>query len=759
MEFRKLTNASCVAPALITLLVPQVSILHAKEPLSPYELAPMSILGSPDAIFNTPGSAQYIDFESLKQFSYADINQVLRKAPGVYLRPEDGYGLFPNISLRGVDTTRSAKVTLMEDGILAAPAPYAAPSAYYSPTMGRMNGLEVMKGSSQIRYGPQSTGGAINYLSTPIPEEERVYLRAQYGAYNDFRVHAVYGDTQETKYGNIGYVIEGYFRGADGFQKIDAAPGFNRSDDTGFTNIDPMIKLSWEPLTDIYQKFEFKYGYSNKGANASYLGLSTEDFNSDPYRRYSSSRFDNIEREQHRTYLRHTIAPADNFNLETTAYYSHFKRSWYKLNDLRNIGGGAHNLSLSSALAGGSGGVYQGDGLDCLKGTFDCGLRVRDNNRKYFAWGIQTQGTLSFDTDQLNHELTVGLRYHNDQESRFQHQDIYWQNSDGTIGDVTYGAPGSQADREDEAKAVALFIEDRIKIGDGWVAPGFRYEYVKMQRRDFKKGASGETSLNMFGGGLGGGYNFTDEWQAFGGIHVGFSPPSPGGAIKGIKPETSVAYEIGTRFSSSDNVYAAELVGFYTQFDDLIVVNNIGGTGSGDNDNFGKVGSGGIELSGQFDLGLANNWSFSNPYFLAFTYTNAKQQSSAQSTKATSIFSYGKKGNVVPYIPEVMVSGGTSLEFTSWGASLNVSYVSETFSSANNVDEELNGENKPDARFGKTDEYTIVDLEAHYNMREGIKVFAGVHNLFDANYVATRQPHGSRPGSPRIWYTGIEFDL
>src|SRR3989337_1954393 len=101
-------------------------------------LTQVNVIGDPSAIYTIPGSAHYIDYASLKEFSYDDINHVLRHIPGVYVREEDGYGLFPNISLRGVDTSRSAKVTLMEDGILAAPPPYAAPSAYYSPTTGRM---------------------------------------------------------------------------------------------------------------------------------------------------------------------------------------------------------------------------------------------------------------------------------------------------------------------------------------------------------------------------------------------------------------------------------------------------------------------------------------------------------------------------------------------------------------------------------------------------------------------------------------------
>src|SRR5690606_9201180 len=158
----------------------------------------------------------------------------------------DGFGLFPNISFRGVDTTRSAKITVMEDGVLSAPAPYSAPAAYYNPTAGRMSGVEVLKGSRQVKYGPNSSGGVINYLSTPIPASGKAYLKAIYGSYGEFRSHGFVGDTVETDNGRFGYVVEGFYRGSDGFKTIDETADFHNGDQTGFQQVEPMVRLSWE---------------------------------------------------------------------------------------------------------------------------------------------------------------------------------------------------------------------------------------------------------------------------------------------------------------------------------------------------------------------------------------------------------------------------------------------------------------------------------------------------------------------------------
>ncbi len=713
------------------------------------------VIGNPANIDQIPGSAQVVTKKEIRQQNYDDVNRALRKVPGVYVREEDGFGLFPNISLRGVDTTRSAKVTIMEDGVMVAPAPYSAPAAYYSPTTGRMSGLEVLKGSSQIKYGPHTTGGVVNYLSTAIPTKEKVYLKSTFGSFNEQRTHAYVGNTFDTDAGQFGVLLEGYKRQSDGFKSIDETADFRDENDTGFSKTDAMIKLSWEPNTTIYQRLEFKSGSSDLNANETYLGLTDADFKADPTRRYSASRFDNMDSKQDQISLRYSVSPNDDIDIITTLYQTGFKRNWYKLNKVNGD-------KLSNVLAN------PGLSQDCMKGTAACDLKVKANNRKYNAKGIESVIYSRFETADIQHEIMAGLRLHQDEVTRFQWEDTYAQATNGTIISMTAGTPGDAGNRFQKTEALALFIQDTLETGAWTITPGIRYEMLDQTSEDPKgtlqgsggsKSRDGKNSFNMSAVGIGAAYQFNEIWTGFGGVHSGFSPPNPRGTRAGLDPETSTAFEAGVRYTNAPHALAAEATLFYTAFNDLIVVDNVGGAGSGDSENFGKVDSLGLEFAVQYDAGLANNWGLSNPWFLSMTYTNAEQKNDAQSTDAESIFSFGKKGNKVPYIPTLTLSLGSGVETKKWGAFISGNYVSEAYASANNVDSQVNGNGIPDARFGKTDSYFIADISAFYRVNETVKLFAGMQNMLDEEYVVSRQPHGARGGLPQFVYAGIEMDM
>jgi len=718
-------------------------------------LPTVSVIGSKEAELDLVGSGTYVDTEEIRTQNYQDINRVMRRVPGVYVREEDGLGLFPNISLRGVDTGRSAKVTIMEDGILSSPAPYSAPEAYYSPTVGRMVGVEVLKGSSQIKYGPHTTGGVINYLATPIPVERSAYSRTTYGTDNDVVTHGWAGDTLDTSAGAFGYVIEGYYRGYDGFRGIDETPSYRNGDDTGMTRVEPMLKLSWEPKSKLYQRFEGKIAYTDMEANESYLGTSEADYRASPYRRYTSTRFDQIEITHLRGHARHFLGIGDDIDLTTTVYYADFHRNWRKLHDLRDANG--VRKGLSEALA------ENGTHLATLRGEASGQLRVRNNNRDYYLAGVQSELDWRVDTDTIQHEFEVSLRYHYDEIRPFQRDELYSVAPGGLIERTSEGVPGDAGNSQQTTGALATYLRDVMTIGRLTVTPGLRYEYLDQESRDFTSGASGDDTLHLVSGGLGMAWKQTEQITIFGGAHRGVSPPDPAGNIAGLETETSIGTELGVRGRSEDGSFGGEIAAFYTYFDDLIVVDNIGGSGTGMSENAGKVNAGGIEAAADFDPATHLGWRFRNPWFVTFAWTEARCAGGANSTNAESLFAGCEDGNHIPYVPQFQFALGSGLHYGPVGIDAQVAWVDSTYTTGSNTRDQIrvepSGALQPDSRFGMTDSYATVDISAYYQFSEKVKLIAGIQNLFDEDYLASRHPHGPRSGRDRFAWGGVQFDF
>ena len=710
----------------------------------------ITITGDPDRIQDIPGSAQALDREQLDRFNYSDPHRVLRQMPGVNIQEEDGFGLFPNIGMRGTRVERNTRITVMEDGVLAAPAPYSAPAAYYFPPIGRMNRVEVRKGSSAIKYGPYTTGGALNLISTPIPDDEfAARADVSFGSNGGRRNHVWLGGSTT----QWGWLIEGFTEGSDGFKQLDTSRGGSNNvatDDTGFKRENFLGKLRWNshPDADIYQEVELKFGVNETDANETYVGLTREDFRRDPYRRYAGSQVDQIATEHTQYQVSHYIAPTDRLDITTTAYYNEFKRNWYKL---QSVDGSSLGDILQSPQE-------NERAFNWITGNRDGGAdgvigRVRANNREYYSRGIQTEIGYLFNTGDVSHELEVGLRYHEDEEDRRQWEDQYeMRNRDMFL--VDRGQPGTQANRETNARALAGFIQNTMRIGNWTIVPGLRGERIRIVQEDFQRNpptrsvseGKQRSNFDVLLPGLGVVYQVNRELSLLAGVHRGFAPTGAGGDGE---EERSVNYEAGFRYQTP--VFRSEVIGFFNDYSNLVGVcteSSGGGCTVGDSFSGGEVEVGGVEATALYDLAAARSWQgFSVPLSLVYTWTPLADFREAGS------FDYAPWGEVdsgdrLPQIPEHQITASAGVGHGPWSGNVTANFVSAARATAGSG--RIPSDDKLESRL-------LLDVGGSYTFNQYVEVFGSVENVTDQEYIAGWRPAGARPGLPRTYWAGIRM--
>ncbi len=721
-----------VAAIIVSVLSPTAALAEATTQNN-REMERLMVIGNKDNINKIAGSAQYLDLEELERYNYNDINRILREVPGINIQEEEGYGNRPNIGIRGGRSERSADITLMEDGILIAPAPYSAPSAYYFPRVNRMEAIEVRKGSSTIKFGPRTTSGAVNMITSSIPADSKGRGLIGLGNDNTERLELNYGNNS----GKFSYVFDLGHESTDGFKSLDMVGG-----NTGYNIKDGMAKFRYEfdPNSEIYQYLEFKIGATTEDSNETYLGLTQADFEANPYRRYAASQEDNMSANHDQYQLSHYIEPADNIDITTTIYRNNFSRNWYKLQSV-SINGTTN--SIASAL---DDSAY----LNALKGNTDLSgdannnLTLRANNRDYYSKGIQSVIAHKYQTDRASHEVEYGIRYHYDEEDRFQHEDIYSINS-GIMALTSAGAPGSQSNLIGKAKALALYVENDIDYGKLKLSPGLRYESIKLTRDNRANGDVDINHIDIFLPGLGAVYDLNSKYNIFASVHKGFAPPGPS-TNTDQRSEESVNYEIGMRFDNQN--LKTELVGFYNDYSNLLGEDTLSSSGSGTGDlyNGGEVTVYGIEASLKYDFAnLTDQNRFKLPFNINYTYTSSEFDSSF--TSSFDEWGTVTKGDELPYVPEHQIFTSIGVEANKWSSYFSAKYISEMRTEAGSG---------AIAYGSGTDDHLVFDATAEYKIDNNNKLFLSLYNITDEEYVVARRPAGARPGAPLSVLAGIK---
>ncbi len=655
---------------------------------------------------------------------------------------EDGFGLRPNISLRGTKAERSERISIMEDGVLAAPAPYSAPAAYYFPNVARMEAIEVLKGSSQVQYGPFTTGGAINLVSTPIPNSFSGKANISYGSKNTFKSHTSVGSSWK----HFGYMVEYLRYQSDGFKKYEdhAAKGFKRND------IIAKIRVKTDHVKGVNHALELKFGYADENSDETYVGLSADDFKKTPFLRYAGSQMDKLKTDHRQWVATYLLTFSNKLKITTNAYYNYFHRNWYKLNDVRAGITSKEKRSIADVLVDPETNIRYFDILTGKTDREEEALLVRANNRTYRSRGIQTRAEYRFNLNEFFFDLEFGLRYHADEEDRFQWDDSYSMKNKKMVLFME-GIHGTNANRVTSANALAGYLLAKLRY-DAWtVTAGLRYEDVDLLKKDYTKedlARSGKVRIEtpnharVLIPGVGLHYQLMPAASVFFGIHKGFAPPS---AELYQKPESSVNMELGTRVAIGN--FRAELIGFYNNYSNMLGSDLAasGGAGTLEQFNVGEARVKGAEFLVQYQP-LPKNCNVRLPLQVSYTYTDTEIRNSFESHSWGNVV----RGDEIPYIFKHALNMQLGIECKWFYANIGARYNSDMRTSP--------GQGTIAER-EKVPANLIFDASLNVFVNKYLTVRLNAINLTNRVYLTSRHPAGLRAGHPFGIYAGANVQF
>ncbi|RAL23850.1 Fe3+-dicitrate receptor [Lujinxingia litoralis] len=699
----------------------------------------IDVIGAaPEELESVPGSASVVTEEELESQVPVSANEVLRTLPGVHVQDEDGMGLRPNIGLRGLNPSRSSSLLVLEDGVPIALAPYGEPQLYYAPAIERMERLELVKGSGSILYGPQTVGGVLNYLTAEPPEDFRVSADLRAGNFGYLHGQVSVGDT----IGRLGYSLSALHQRFEGHRGLN----LKLTDVTG--------KVRYQ-LTDV-SSVALKLHFYDEISNATYLGLTSPQFEADPSANFAVNDELPVRRFAASATYNHLLG--DQVLFQTTVYGHNITRNWnrqdYDREDEgrdydRIIDGQGRDITSASARPDDGSAIYFRDTMS-------------SRNREFFIAGIEPRATIDYAIGDIDNELVVGARVHGELtlEERV---------------DSEVANPESTTLRAAETRrglGIAAYAQNRFIINDRLkISPGLRLESFWNEReitRDRVGGTPTDLDPSRVNNdtivavipGLGISYGLSDSVTAFAGVHRGFAPPRTKDAVTSdgdlleLDAEYSWNYELGLR-AQLQNYLSTEISGFYLDFANQIIAPTEA-SGAVANDpvlsalalvNSGETTHAGAEAQLTYDVATQVGLGFELPLSVAYTYVH-------------SVYGEGWDesitGNKLPYSPEHRVSG--HLRFVhpvGVSAQVNGHYVTEQFTdNANTV------EASTDGLVGRIDPYFLLDARLGYTIKPwGVTAYVAGKNLLDHRYIASRAPQGIQPGMFRQVFGGIRGEF
>ncbi|BBL56609.1 TonB-dependent receptor family protein [Methylomonas koyamae] len=721
-------------------------------------LTSVEVVESVEKAATFSGSTSVISKDTLERDQVFTVNEALRKAPGVYVRDEEGFGLRPNIAFRGQNPFRSTKVLFLEDGIPFNFAPYGDNDIYYHPPVERYDGIEIYKGADLTQFGPQTINGAVNYLTPKVPTTPGGFVSFTGGNRDYLNGHTRYGGMVKNVQGldAIGGVADYIHK--EGMESHDNT--FAVVDDANLKSIidfDARNRLTLRG--DFYHQDEQGAAFGLTDAEYRKLGA-----------RYNPDKNANFTNDRWSTSATYEHSFNNDVTLEASFYWSAYERNWWRQQN---------EFPTENQCVGRGIDSYVTDRQNGIPVDMDLCNYNSGRLRNYETWGVAPTLHAKHDLFGIESQLDAGFRAHfENQYRRF----IRGSTADARDASNPNGGTYRQLTENNErfADAYSGFVQNKFIWNDWTFTPGVRVESVSYERKNLLNGAQGQSSLTEILPSFAMTYSPIDNAELFFGIHRGFAPPrvedavynDTGGSAE-VGAEISWNTEFGIRARPLHGV-KTELTYFHNDFDSLTVLGTVGGGTVPVAQ--GKALYEGIELMARADFGDVFNWTH-NPYAqIAYMWLPTAETTQAFRCVPLSSGAYPAScpgGNVfgsapgkrAPYAPESLLTATLGYSHpTGFDAHLEAAFVSEQYADFLNLD---NGADHPNGAasnealggsYGKINDYVVVNFATSYKVQKDLTLYVSMKNLLDNTYIVDRV-RGIQPGMPRLVQAGFKYEF
>ena len=663
-----------------------------------------------DALQKVPGSGTVIGTKELKRAQPVDTAEMLRRVPGVQVRQEFSGGSRIDVSIRGLESGRSRRVLMLEDGIPMALNPYSEPDLNHAPPIERYRAIEVVKGSGNILFGPQTLAGTINFVTVAPPERRTVVLDVDAGTYDYVRALGSYGDT----IGDARYIAQISYRRGDGFREQP------------FESTNGLAKIVFPTGKD--GEAVVRLGFQRDDAASDDIGLTRDMFRRDP-RRPTLSPDAHLVLNRYDAALIHEQRFSSRTKLKTLLYGYITDRIWRRPDWVRSPSPGEHYLRIVGDTSTPGGAIYFGNGNSVLDRDYDViGLEPRFEHRAKTAF--------------VEHTFDFGGRVLREQARYEQRTGDY---PETYVGSLDFA-------QKRRGYAMAAYVQDRMAFRDDLlVTPGIRVEHLSTETFTLRESGTdtfdtGSKSTTGVVPGIGMVYG-QKRANVFGGLHYGYAPPritssvSPRGRPQQLRGDRGISYELGAR-AQPVSWTRGEATGFFSNYANQVAVNP-SVTGEGNLADVGATNIVGVESGLQVSIDKLLRLGTVVELGARYTYSRAT-------------FRYGPfAGNLLPYAPEHSFNTNLDVEHPNgFGAQIAYAFVGPQFTDgANTRAEDVSG------LVGVIDSRHIVDAMVRYrHKKSGISVRLSAKNLLDSTYVIARRPEGIFPGPYRQILLGVRWE-